>query len=279
MLLNGEMTDSFFSRVVLGKKDTGTGAKKPVLYVTLAASLICALFASYVIYYTYILNIPVVPFLDTKAIERKVAEYKLDLLTGGDPYLKDGYTRIVIVDESQTDIPQPVVVDSDYQPPVDKDARPDLYAKPVELTEEPEKRKRDKRVLVTPVYSGNFAIQFFDVDTVEAEKVRTLAKNNDFNLTTIGSTKKSSVRWNVYKEDDRSSILIAGRKVSFLKGFEKKSDAVKYLQDKRIAGVVASRTTYYDYFDLEVCCLGEEAANKLANGSGVSVNKVKIIKK
>lgn len=73
--------------------------------------------------------------------------------------------------------------------------------------------------------------------------------------------------------------MIAGKNVKYVRTFKMKSDAVKYMQKKKIAGVVASSTTYYDYYDMEVCCLGDEAAEKLAHGSGISMKKIKILKK
>ena len=156
---------------------------------------------------------------------------------------------------------------------------PELFIKPVPLEGEPKKRKRDKRVLVTPMFTGNFAIQFRDVNESDAGKVRLLAENNDFKLKIIGSTKKSSRKWNVYKEDDNSGVVIAGKNVKFVRKFKTRNAAVKYMQKHKIAGVVSSDTTYYDYYDMEVCCLGDEAAEKLARGSGINMNKIKILKK
>ncbi|PLX70978.1 MAG: hypothetical protein C0602_02790 [Denitrovibrio sp.] len=171
------------------------------------------------------------------------------------------------------------MVVSDYSPPIDYEKQPELLKEPVKLEGEPEKRKVDKRNLITPVLTGNYSIQFLDISEADAGKVRTLAENNDFNLTLIGSTKKSTRKWQVYKDSDNSSKVIAGRNVKYLRSFNSRSEAVKYLQKNKIAGLVHSDTTYFDYYDMEVCCLGEEAAEKLARGSGVSMNKVKIIKK
>jgi len=279
MLLNGEMNDKFFSRVVLGETKERTGLPKLVLFMTITASFICALFASYVLYNVVDLNSITIPKIDKEMIKQKVAEYQLELRTGGDPYLKDGYTRIAIVDKAKDEPTQPVVVISEYEPPIDKESKPELFTKPVELTGEPEKRKRDKRVLVTPMYTGNYTIQFLDINEAEANDVKVLVKNNDFNLNVIGSTKKTQKHWMVYKDDSNSRTVIAGKNVSYIKTFDKQDDAVKYLQKHKLAGVVAGKTTYFNYYDMEVCCLGEEAAEKLANGSGVSRNKIKILKK
>lgn len=280
MLLNGESTDKLFSRLVLGELEQGAGSRKLALFMTMAASLVCAIFASYVIYNVVIVNKINIPLLNKEKIKAKVEAYKLELRTGGDPYLKDGFSRIAVVDKGtiETETP-PITVVSKFQPPVDKEAKPELFTKPVELTGEPVKRKRDKRVLVTPMFTGNYSLRFTDVNESEAAKVRVLAEGNDFNLNIIGSTKKAFRKWKVYIEDNKSSTVIAGKKVRYLKTFDKKDKAVSYLKAKRIAGVVETDTTYYDYYDMEVCCLGEEAAQKLAHGSGVSMNKIKILKK
>jgi len=279
MLLNGEMTDQFFSRLVLGDKKTGAGTSKPALFLTIAASFVCALFASYVIYHVYLLKDMEIPALNKDSIMKKVQEYQLELRTGGDPFLKEGYTKIADVTAAPEDLSQPVVVVSEFKPPIDFESKPELLLEPEKLEKEPEKRKRDKRELITPVLTGNHTIVFRDVGESDASKIRVLAENNDLKLNIIGSTKKSSRKWQVYKENPASKKIVAGKKVSFIKSFNKRNDAVKYLQNNKIAGLVVSDTTYYDYYDIEVCCLGDEAAEKLARGSGVSMNKVKIIKK
>lgn len=127
-------------------------------------------------------------------IINKVAEYQLEIRTGGDPYLKDGFTKIAVVESSDEDLTQPIVVVSEYEEPIDKEARPpDLFTAPIELTGEPKKRKRDKRELVTPMFTGgNYAIQFLDISESDAKKVKILADNNDFKLAKIGSNVKSS---------------------------------------------------------------------------------------
>lgn len=279
MLLNGEMKDKFFSRVVLGEIKEGAGRTLLTPLLTVAASFVCAVFASYVIYHAVIVKDIYIPTIDKEMIKNKVAEYRLELRTGGDPYLKDGYTKIAAVETSTEAAAPSVVVVSEYEPPIDIESQPELFTKPVELTGEPEKRKRDKRNLITPILTGNFAIRFLDVNESDAVKVRTLAENNDFNINIIGSNKKSRVRWAAYRENPQSGTVIAGKNVTHLNTFSSRDAAVNYLQKRKIAGVVASRTTYYNYYDMEVCCLGEEAAEKLARGSGVSMSKVKIIKK
>lgn len=279
MLLSREISDQFFSRVVLGENGQRTGTSKLVLSLTAAASFVCSLFASYVLYHVIIVGDMTVPSINKKMIMDKVEEYKLELRTGGDPYLKDGYTRIAVVERTDENLTQPIVVVSEYEPPVDYEKQPELLTKPIELKGEPEKRKVDKRDLVTPVFTGNYSIRFLNVNESEAQKVRILAENNDFNITLLGSTKKSTRKWEVYKDDENSKKVIAGRNVRFVKTFNTRSDAVNYLQEKKIAGVVSSSTTYFDFYDMEVCCLRDEAAEKLARGSGVSMEKVKIIKK
>ena len=279
MLLNGDISDKLFSRVVLGETDKRTGPSRLVLSFTVAASFLCALFASYVIYNVVILKVNPLPFIDKNLIRNKVAEYKLELRTGGDPYLKDGYTRIAVLEQADGGTAQPVVVVSEYEPPIDYEAKPELFVKPVELTAEPEKRKRDKKALITPMFTGNYSIRFMDINESDASKVRVLADNNDFKLNLLGSTKKSRVQWQAFREDDSSSVSIAGKKVKYLRSFDSRQSAVNYLQKNKIAGLVSSKTTYYDYYDMEVCCLGDEAAEKLARGSGISMKKVKILKK
>lgn len=280
MLFTGEAADKLFSRVVLGEYDKRTGKSKLVLSLTIAASFVCALFASYVIKNGILIKDITIPAFDKNAIIRKVSEYKEELRTGGDPYLKDGFSKIADVAQAPMEehVP-PVTVESEYQPPINKETNPELFIKPVPLDGEPEKRKRDKRVLVTPMFTGNYAIQFRDVNETEAGKVRLLAENNDFNLNLIGSTKKAFRKWKVYKENDNSRTVIAGKNVSYLRTFKTEKAAVQYMQKNKIAGVVSSDTTYYDYYDMEVCCLGEEAAEKLARGSGITMAKIKILKK
>ena len=279
MLLNSENVDPFFSRVVLGESKERASLSKLALIMTLTASMACALFASYVIYNVFILGGYEIPAINKEMIMKKVAEYQLELRTGGDPYLKDGYTKIAVVESSDEDLTQPVVVVSDYEVPIDKEAQPELFTAPIKITGEPKKRKIDKRALITPMFTGNYSIQFLDINEEDAKKVKILADNNDFNLTKIGSNVKSRKKWQAYKENNNSKTVIAGKNVSFLKSFNSRSAAVKYLQKKKIAGVVATKTTYYNYYDLEVCCLGSEAAQKMAHGSGVSFKKIKILKK
>lgn len=279
MLLNGEMKDKLFSRVVLGEMKARASVSKLVLFLTVILSFICSLFASYVVYHVVLIKDISIPMLDKAAIEKKVAEYQLELRTGGDPYLKEGYTKVISVDRAAEDDTPPVVVVSEYEPPIDMEAKPELFTKPIELVGEPEKRKRDKKELITPVLTGNYSIQFRSIGDADAAKVRTLAGNNDFKLTMLGTAKKSSVAWNAYKEDPKSGTVIAGKRVAFIKSFGNRNDAVSYLQKRKIAGVVASRTTYYNLYDMEVCCLNDEAAEKLARGSGIPMDKIKIIKK
>jgi hypothetical protein len=280
MLLAGESADKLFSRLVLGEDEQRTGRSLLVLSLTMAASFACALFASYVIYKVVITKDIVIPTFDKAAILQKVEDYKEELRTGGDPYLKDGFSKIANIAQSpMEDNASPVTVESQYKPPISVEKNPELFIQPVPLEGEPVKRKRDKRVLVTPMFTGNFAIEFRDINEADAAKVRLLAENNDFKLNIIGSTKKSTRKWNIYKEDDNSRIVIAGKNVKFVKTFQTRSAAVEYMQKHKIAGVVSSDTTYYDYYDMEVCCLGDEAAEKLARGSGINMNKIKILKK
>jgi len=280
MLLSGETADKLFSRVVLGEYEERTSRSKLVLLMTMAASFACAVFASYVIYNVVITGTINVPRFDKDAILKKVAEYQLNVRTGGDPYLKDGFQKIADVESAPLDDnAPPIVVVSEYEPPIDRETNPELFTKPIELTGEPKKRKRDKRVLVTPMFTGNYSIQFLDITESEAAKVRLLAENNDFNLNVLGSTKKAFRKWKVFREDDNSHTVIAGKNVRYLKTFRTKSAAVSYMEKKKIPGVVSTDTTYSDYYDMEVCCLGDEAAEKLAHGSGVSMKKIKILKK
>jgi hypothetical protein len=280
MLMAGEMTDQLFSRVVLGIQEQRTGPSRLVLLLTMAASMVCALYASYVIYNVYINRVPdFVSTLDKEAIMAKYRAYKLQLATGGDPYLIDGYTKIAVVEQTEEEDSQPVVVVSEYQVPIDRDANPELFTKPVEITKEPEKRKRDKRALITPVLTGNYSIQFLDISEADANKVRVLAESNDFKLKRLGSTKKYTRRWNVYRESKNSKTIVGGKNVKFVRSFKSRGAAVKYLQQKNIRGVVASKTNYYNQYDMQVCCLGEEAAEKLARGSGINMRKIKILKK
>ncbi|ADD67975.1 hypothetical protein Dacet_1203 [Denitrovibrio acetiphilus DSM 12809] len=279
MLLAGETADKLFSRVVLGESKKGAGSSMLVLFGTVAASFACAVFASYVIYHVVLVKDISLPAIDKTKIAKKVSDYKLELRTGGDPYLKDGFQKIAEVEKTPDANAQPVVVVSGYKPPVDKEANPELFTKPVELQGEPKKRKRDKRMLVTPIFTGNHVIQFLDVNEKEAAKVRVLAENNDFNLEIIGSSKKAFRKWKAYREDRSSSVVIAGMNVKYMKTFKSRQAALDYLEEKRIAGIVATDTTYYDYYDMEVCCLGDEAAEKLARGSGIAMKKIKILKK
>lgn len=279
MLLNGEMKDKLFARVVLGESKEGAGISKLALFMTMTASLVCAVFASYVLYHVVLIKDIRIPILNKELIKKKVAEYQLELRTGGDPYLKEGYTRIVAVEQAPDKDAPPIVVVSDYQPPINIETQPELFTKPVELKGEPEKRKRDKRDLITPEVTGTFAIQFTDVNNDDVGKIRTLAGNNDLKLTVLATIRKSSVVWNAYREDRQSAKVIAGKHVRFDKSFSSRKEAVGYLQKGRYGGVVESRTTYYNHYNMEVCCLSDEAAQKLANASGVSTNKIKILKK
>lgn len=279
MLLAGEMADKLFSRLVLDEFEERAGPSRLVLSLTMLASFTCALFASYVIYNVTFVSDMKFPSLDKQAILKKVEEYKLEIRTGGDPYLKKGYEKIAVIEQSIDDDGQPILVESEYKAPIDIEKQPELFIKPVELTEEPKARKRDKRALITPVFTGNNAIRFNKVTVNERAKIKVLAESNDFKMNLVGSVKKNIRKYLVYKVDKNGTKVIAGKKVRYLKTFKNRNDAVKYMKSTRVAGVVATDTTYYDLYDIEVCCLGEEAAEKLARGSGISMKKIKILKK
>lgn len=278
-LLTGEMNDKLFSRVVFGDSTSGAGISKPALFLTLAASFACAVFASYVIYNTVFMRGSAIPKLNKNAIIDKVKEYQLELRTGGDPYLKEGYTKIATVEKAPDGSAPPVVVISEYEPPVNKEANPELFTKPVDLHGEPEKWKRDKKKeLIEPMVNDSYSILFRNIDNSDVAKVKTLVKNNDLKMKVVKTHHYKTVKWNAYKGDPGSGLVMAGKHVRFVKSFRSKNEAVKYLQKKRYGGVVMSKTTRYNHYDIRVCCLGDEAAEKLSTGSGVDTNKIKIIK-
>jgi hypothetical protein len=279
MLLNGELSDELFNKLVLGEIEEKAGKFRPAFFLVIAASFICALFASYVIYNTYIKAESPIPFIDKDAVKRKMEAAEIEKRTGGDPFLKEGYQKLGVIEETETSKAAPFYIESENKEVEDVSDRPELYIKPIELKGEPLRKRRDQSNIISPVFTGNYAIVFRKLNTNQSAMIKKTALDNDLKYKVVGSSKKAVVKWKVYKENKNSGTVIGGKNVSYLKTFKNRSSAVKYLQKKKVRGVVASDTSYIDYFDMQICCLGEEAAEKLARGSGISMRKIKILKK
>jgi len=261
MLLNGELKDDLFSQLVLG------------------GSFLTAIFASYFISIVYLDLDPPIPYFDKEAIKRKVAEYQLNKRTGGDEFLKSGYEKLGVVEQSLEGNTAAAYVESQFEFKEDNSRKPELFIKPLKLEGEPLRKKIDKSKLISPVLTGNNAIRFKTVSSKEMAIIKDIAVNNDLKYRKLGSSKKRSVVWQVYREDKSSSRIIGGKPVRYVKSFKRESQALRYIKSMKRRGVVTSKTTYTDYFDVEICCLGDEAAEKFARGSGISMKKIKIIKK
>jgi hypothetical protein len=280
MLLTGELTDEFFSRVVFSGKDRAGGRRQGLsLPFIILAAFICSLSPSYVIYTKYIMEQPItVPSIDKSLrniMPKPDAPKKVEK---PDPMVLEGYSKIGELEEGKGEGQQGVLIVSDYVPPQEaKEDKPDEKIAPITNLGEPPKRIPQRSVELLPIYSGNFKIVFNSIDGQASKEVKTLADNNDLKMTRIGSERKENKKWHVYKFDSRSSLVISGRKVRYIKSYDDSGSAMVFLEANNIKGLIVPETSKTDLYDIEVCCTSQELAQKLANASGIGSSKYKIL--
>ena len=280
MLLTGELTDAFFSRVVFSGKvkaaDRRQGLSLPFIIL---AAFICSLSPSFVIYTKYIKQQEItVPAIDTslKNIMPKAEPPKKT--EKPDPMVLEGYSKIGVLEEGKPEGQQGVLIVSDYVPPKEeKEDKPEEKISPITSMGEPPKRIPTRSVDLLPIYSGNFKIVFIGIDGPATRDVKMLAENNDLKMARIGSERRENKKWHVYKFDSRSSLVISGRKVKYLKSYDDSGSAMVFLQANNIKGLIVPETSKTDLYDIELCCTSQELAQKLANASGIGPTKYKIL--
>ena len=108
--------------------------------------------------------------------------------------------------------------------------------------------------------------------------VKTIAQENDLSISQIGGDKKVKTKWQVYLLDHTSKQIVSGRKARYIKSFSSSDAAMSYILRNNLKGLITTDTSVTNFYDMEICCMSEEAAEKTANGSGVSMDKVKILK-
>lgn len=281
MLLAGELSDEFFSRVVLGGKVKKVRLTGLTLSMTVLLAFLCSLPMSYYIYTKYLHTSKITPAEIIHQHIKEVISVKLNSKKEelNDPLIKEGYKKIGEISEKKgAEGQQGLLVISDYKKPVEKqEEKPDEPIDPITVPGEPAKRIPVKEIEFMPIYSGTFKIQFMHVDESEAEFIKILAKNNDLNLSMIGSDKKIDRKWLVYQLDESSSTIVAGRKATYIKSFDSSDKAMSYLTRNNLKGLISANTSVTNFYDYEVCCMSKEAAEKTARGSGVNTDKIKIV--
>ncbi len=285
MLLNGELTDEFFSRIVTisSKKVKKVRLSRLTFFMTLLLAFLCSLVSSYFIY-TKLLphkDLTSVNGVQKHIIEVMSVKIKPKAPEKPDPLLKEGYARIgELDDKAEGKGSQGLLIISDYKPETKADTgeKPEEIIKPITVPGEPAKRIPVREPDFMPLFSGNFKIQFFNLNEQELSYVKTLAQNNDLTLTQIGSDKIVKTKWLVYLLDNTSPVTISGRRVRYIKSYSSSDAAMSYLTRNSLKGLITTDTSVTNFYDMQVCCLSEEAADKLARGSGVGMDKVKILK-
>lgn len=287
MLLNGELADEFFTRVVLaGKryKKAGAAKKHPALafFFTMLLALMCALGASYFIYTKYL--VVLMPASQTSMIPEPIREVmkmpeKAVEKVKPDPLVMNGYSNIGDIELGGSTGTKETIIVSDYTKPKEStENKPEEIIKPITVPGEPMKRIPDAQPEFMPVYSGTFMIQFFNADPQETKYISALATKNDMKLTKIAERSRMVTHWNAYYIDKKSKTRLAGYGVRFIQSFNSRAEAKTFLKNKGIRGFVAAITAPEPINDWGVCCAKEDAADKMARASGVDMNKVKIIK-
>lgn len=281
MLLSGELSDEFFSRVVLGGKGKKVRLKGLTLSMTILLAFLCSLPMSYYLYIKFLNTSNLKPTEELHKHIKEVISVKLSKKNEekNDPLIKEGYKKIgEIAEKKGAEGQQGLLVISDYKKPEEvQEEKPEEPIDPITAPGEPAKRIPVKEIEFMPVYSGHFKIQFMHVDEGEAEFVKVLAKNNDLQLNMIGSDKKIDRKWLVYQLDESSSTVVAGRRATYIKSFDSSDKAMSYLTRNGLKGLISANTSVTNFYDFEVCCLSKEAAEKTARGSGVNTNKINIV--
>lgn len=286
MLLCGELTDEFFSRVVVVGKNKKVSGKHPVLtfFLTMLLAFICSLGVSYYVYTKFIAvnntgisTSSIIPEPIRKVIkkEKEVVEK-----VKPDPYVMSGYSNIGEIElGSGGSESRGIIISSDYTKPKESNKnKPEQTIRPITIPGEPIKRIPDQNPDFMPVYSGTYLMQFFDSDPSDTDFITALANKNDMKMTKLATRSRMVTHWNAYYIDKKSKTRIAGYGVKFIKSFDSRDAAKGYLKNSRIRGFVAAITAPEPIYDWEVCCAKKEEADKLANGSGVDMKKIKIIK-
>jgi len=281
MLLNGELTDDLFSRVVFSGKVKGGDRREGLsLPVIILCAFLCSLSPSFVIYTKYIANHELaVPAIDKSLKNIMPSTTKEKVPEKPDPMVLEGYSKIgQLADSPKTEGQQGVIIVSDFVPPVEEqEEKPEEKVSPITNIGEPPKRIPQRDVELLPIYSGSFKIVFSGIDSQASRDVKTLADNNDLKMSRVGSERKEQKKWHVYKFDNRSSLIISGRKVRYVKSFDDSGSAMVFLEANSIKGLILPETSKTDLYDIEVCCTSEELATKLANASGIGSSKYKIL--
>lgn len=281
MLLTGELRDEFFSRVVFSGKDKAGGRRQGLsLPFIILAAFICSLSPSFVIYTKYIRQQEItVPAIDKTLKSIMPKPDTLKKTEKPDPMVLEGYSKIGVLEEGKSEGQQGVLIVSEYVPPQEEkeEDKPEEKISPITNMGEPPKRIPQRNVDLLPIYSGNYKILFSGIDGQATKDVKILADNNDLKMTRIGSERRENKKWHVYKFDSRSSLVISGRKVRYIKSYDDSGSAMVFLQANNVKGLIVPESSKTDLYDIEVCCTSQELAQKLANASGIGPTKYKIL--